>query len=184
MRFSLLAPLLFVTSITAAPIDTTQSDASVMTRAVTGVANSLKASIAAVKGLTSAPPGVDLTNYEHDVENKAAAVNTALQSGAANIRRGPDVTAFEGTGMGNLFSEVQRLTSQSTQSYVDARKLIVRTQGGREAILRILNDHLASAGEFGDACKAKLPIFNSAVGGYLSERSQTELKRAIQAYKS
>jgi len=187
MLLTVVTSFFFATSLLAAPIDKRDvdntNDVTVITRAMKNAVNSLNALKSALDTVSRIPQGYDLTQYEQSIERSSQDVTNTLNGGAREVRLGPSANYLEAAGLMGKVTDMQSGSSATSKSWISAKNVIVRTQGGREAALRILNDHQAAAGNFADALVNRMPGLAQGIAHEFSTPALAAVKNAIDAYK-
>lgn len=187
MRLSVFNILILATGALSAPVDKRNvglaDDTTIINRSMTNVIDKLTILKNALDTIQRVPPGYDLTSYEQAIERKGQDLTDAMNGGARDVRLGPSAGYAEALGLMGKVSSMQTATDATSKSWVSAKSVIVRTQGGREAALRILTDHSAAAMNFNDALVKQMPGLAQGIARTFGGPALNVVQKTIAAYK-
>ena len=184
MRSSLWTPFLLATSVLATPVQVETANVRIIENAFTSISLSTRSLSAAVTAITKTRLGEDLFIYERNIAQNALNLGSEVRRNTVQIRTTRfEITNAEALSLNRPFGDLEASTTQMTNAWMSAKSTIVRTQGGREAALRIFDDLESASEDFARAIVEKLPAVGKNIGMSYGVRLTQDYQRAIIAFR-
>lgn len=182
MRFSLVAITCLVGSTIASPVSLESRDVTVIDASFKRITNSLNKLTA---GFNQRASGGDSKKAEQETNKLLNLAQTSLEEcrfSAREIRRGPNVNAFEAVGLLNMVNSLTSQIRTVVDGWVDAKRM-VQAGGKKAAVLNALLDASEATTNLGDAIISKLPVLDRPLAQQFQSAFVRVYETAITDYK-
>jgi hypothetical protein len=182
MQFNLFLVLGLAASAIAAPVQLETRDTAVIDASVRRISNALTRLDSAFK---SRRPGGDVREAEKSTDNFLVLhreVVEELRFGSREVRRGPNVNAFEALQLYQRVDGVTKLLQSVVDGWKDSKRIVV-TAGKKNVVLDELLTASEASQQFAEAIIQKLPLLEQGAGQTFKQQHFRILETAITEYK-
>jgi hypothetical protein len=182
MRASIIPLFCMVGSIIAAPASLAARDSAIVEISLRSVQASLQNLATLIHGLET-HKGPDLNKHITMITHHGQELSDTMRKATQDIRRGPDVTLVESTGLLQPVNALMSATSTAVNAWIASKKTIVDS-GGKAAVRHILEVQKQDSDAFTKAMIAKMPYaVGKTIGEWYASLVSASIDRAINTFK-